>query len=98
MDQLTGSGIFMLGSPGRDGHPRDPFRLPLDCSIWVAPLALVLCSFRTSCWRSLTCRKADVCLFPKQFDEKVAKLHLPALGEAHSVPTQEQADCSSVEL
>merc|ERR1712144_201935 len=36
--------------------------------------------------------KNDVYLLPKELDEKVAKLHLPALGANLTVLTKEQAD------
>jgi len=36
--------------------------------------------------------KNDVYLLPKHLDEKVARLHLPALGAQLTVLTQEQAD------
>ena len=35
--------------------------------------------------------KNDVCLFPKELDEKVAKLHLPAHGAALNVPARGNA-------
>merc|ERR1712244_164289 len=36
--------------------------------------------------------KNEVYLLPKELDEKVASLHLPALGAELTTPTQEQAD------
>merc|ERR1712226_1531206 len=42
--------------------------------------------------------KNDVCLLPKSLDEKVASLHLPALGAVLTVPTQEQADYIGVKV
>ena len=36
--------------------------------------------------------KNDVYLLPKDLDEKVARLHLPALGAQLTVPSKEQAD------
>merc|ERR1719291_764019 len=40
--------------------------------------------------------KNQVYLLPKELDEKVASLHLPALGAELTVLTQEQADCIGV--
>merc|ERR1719230_179754 len=42
--------------------------------------------------------KNEVYLLPKELDEKVAKLHLPALGANLTVPTKEQADYIGVAL
>merc|ERR1711972_591743 len=42
--------------------------------------------------------KNDVYLLPKSLDEKVASLHLPALGAELTVPTQEQADYIGVKV
>merc|ERR1711881_122198 len=42
--------------------------------------------------------KNDVYLLPKELDEKVARLHLPALGAELTVPTQEQADYIGVKV
>ena len=49
---------------------------------------------RTRCWRSLN----DVFLLPKEFDEKVAKLRVPALGAKLTVLSQEQADYIGVKV
>merc|ERR1712039_380723 len=43
-------------------------------------------------WKETKAYKNDVYLLPKSLDEKVAALHLPALGAQLTVPTQEQAD------
>jgi adenosylhomocysteinase len=43
-------------------------------------------------WKETKTYKNDVYLLPKSLDEKVAALHLPALGAELTVPTQEQAD------
>merc|ERR1712228_647203 len=40
--------------------------------------------------------KNEVYLLPKTLDEKVARLHLPALGAQLTTPTQEQADYINV--
>merc|ERR1711971_1544264 len=42
--------------------------------------------------------KNDVYLLPKHLDEKVASLHLPALGAELTVPSQEQADYIGVKV
>merc|ERR1712217_396646 len=42
--------------------------------------------------------KNDVYLLPKALDEKVASLHLPALGAEMTVPSQEQADYIGVKV
>ena len=36
---------------------------------------------------------SDVYLLPKEPDENVAKLHLPAPGAQHSTLSKEQVDC-----
>merc|ERR1712072_751248 len=43
-------------------------------------------------WKETKAYKNDVYLLPKELDEKVAKLHLPALGAEMTILTQEQAD------
>merc|ERR1712073_298707 len=43
-------------------------------------------------WKETKAYKNDVYLLPKALDEKVARLHLPALGANLTVLTQEQAD------
>merc|ERR1739845_112560 len=43
-------------------------------------------------WKESKGYKNDVYLLPKELDEKVAKLHLPALGAHLTVPSKEQAD------
>merc|ERR1711877_15727 len=43
-------------------------------------------------WKENKGYKNEVYLLPKELDEKVAKLHLPALGANLTVPSQEQAD------
>ena len=42
--------------------------------------------------------KNDVYLLPKELDEKVARLHLPALGAQLTVPSKEQADYIGVSV
>merc|ERR1719301_511808 len=42
--------------------------------------------------------KNDVYLLPKNLDEKVASLHLPALGAELTVPTKEQAEYIGVSV
>merc|ERR1712160_14527 len=43
-------------------------------------------------WKETKAYKNDVYLLPKALDEKVARLHLPALGAQLTMPTKEQAD------
>jgi|Transcript_14139 adenosylhomocysteinase len=43
-------------------------------------------------WKTTKAYKNDVYLLPKSLDEKVAALHLPALGAQMTVLTKEQAD------
>merc|ERR1712070_999711 len=43
-------------------------------------------------WKETKAYKNDVYLLPKALDEKVARLHLPALGAVLTVPSKEQAD------
>merc|ERR1719371_163006 len=49
-------------------------------------------------WKENKGYKNDVYLLPKDLDEKVARLHLPALGAELTVPTQEQADYIGVKV
>merc|ERR1711971_495750 len=49
-------------------------------------------------WKETKAYKNDVYLLPKSLDEKVASLHLPALGAELTVPTQEQADYIGVKV
>merc|ERR1711901_10935 len=43
-------------------------------------------------WKETKAYKNDVYLLPKELDEKVARLHLPALGAQLTVLSKEQAD------
>merc|ERR1711897_66814 len=43
-------------------------------------------------WKETKAYKNNVYLLPKELDEKVARLHLPALGAELTELTQEQAD------
>merc|ERR1712226_964674 len=49
-------------------------------------------------WKESKGYKNDVYLLPKHLDEKVASLHLPALGAELTVLTQEQADYIGVKV
>jgi len=49
-------------------------------------------------WKETKAYKNDVYLLPKALDEKVARLHLPALGAVLTVPSKEQADYIGVSL
>merc|ERR1712153_180320 len=86
-----GHGIIVLAS-GRllnlgcaTGHPS----FVMSCSFTnqtLAQLDLI------NNWKTKGKYKADVYLLPKELDEKVAALHLPALGANLTVLTTEQAD------
>merc|ERR1712118_574640 len=49
-------------------------------------------------WKETKAYKNDVYLLPKELDEKVAALHLPALGAEMTIMTQEQADYIGVKV
>merc|ERR1711953_385802 len=49
-------------------------------------------------WKKTKAYKNDVYLLPKELDEKVARLHLPALGAKLTELTKEQADYITVEV
>merc|ERR1712232_334207 len=49
-------------------------------------------------WKETKAYKNDVYLLPKELDEKVAKLHLPALGANLTVLSKEQADYIGVKV
>merc|ERR1712151_394373 len=49
-------------------------------------------------WKETKAYKNDVYLLPKELDEKVARLHLPALDAELTVLTKEQADYISVNV
>merc|ERR1712125_178423 len=49
-------------------------------------------------WKETKAYKNEVYLLPKYLDEKVAALHLPALGAELTVPTKEQADYIGVKV
>jgi len=49
-------------------------------------------------WKENKGYKNEVYLLPKNLDEKVASLHLPALGAEMTIPTQEQADYIGVKV
>merc|ERR1711862_702160 len=86
-----GHGIIMLAS-GR--------LLNLGCATG-HPSFVVSCSFTNQTlaqldllknWRETKAYKNDVYLLPKDLDEKVARLHLPALGARLTTLSKEQAD------
>jgi len=86
-----GHGVIVLAS-GRllnlgcaTGHPS----FVMSCSFTnqtLAQLDLV------NNWKTTKAYKNDVYLLPKHLDEKVARLHLPALGAQLTQLTKEQAD------
>merc|ERR1711959_670688 len=49
-------------------------------------------------WKENKGYKNDVYLLPKELDEKVARLHLPALGAEMTVLSKEQADYIGVKV
>merc|ERR1712070_1068240 len=49
-------------------------------------------------WKTTKAYKNDVYLLPKDLDEKVARLHLPALGAHLTTLTKEQADYIGVKI
>merc|ERR1711967_188311 len=49
-------------------------------------------------WKETKAYKNDVYLLPKDLDEKVARLHLPALGAEMTTLTTEQADYIGVKV
>merc|ERR1719238_1274312 len=49
-------------------------------------------------WKETKAYKNDVYLLPKALDEKVAALHLPALGAEMTILTQEQSDYIGVKV
>merc|ERR1712019_162522 len=84
-----GHGVIMLAS-GR--------LLNLGCATG-HPSFVMSCSFTNQVLAQLDLLKAkekgyknDVYLLPKILDEKVASLHIPALGAEMTTPTKEQAD------
>merc|ERR1711923_565248 len=86
-----GHGVIVLAS-GRllnlgcaTGHPS----FVMSCSFTNQVLAQ-LDLFKN--WKETKAYKNDVYLLPKNLDEKVARLHLPALGAELTELTKEQAD------
>merc|ERR1711920_384640 len=91
-----GHGIIMLAS-GRlmnlgcaTGHPS----FVMSCSFTNQTLA------QLELWKERDSGKYknDVYLLPKELDEKVARLHLPALGAELTVLSKEQADYIGVKV
>merc|ERR1719488_218918 len=92
-----GHGIIMLAS-GRlcnlgcaTGHPS----FVMSCSFTNQVLGQL---DLLANWKEGKGYKNQVYLLPKNLDEKVASLHLPALGAQLTVPTQEQADYIGVKV
>merc|ERR1712072_660576 len=92
----NGKGIIVLAS-GRllnlgcaTGHPS----FVMSCSFTNQTLA------QLELWKERDTGKyaKDVYLLPKELDEKVARLHLPALGANLTVMTKEQADYIDVSV
>merc|ERR1712151_259287 len=90
-----GHGIIMLAS-GR--------LLNLGCATG-HPSFVMSCSFTNQVlaqldllknWKETKAYNKDIYLLPKELDEKVARLHLPALGANLTVLSKEQADYISV--
>merc|ERR1712164_214023 len=92
-----GHGIIVLAS-GRllnlgcaTGHPS----FVMSCSFTNQTLAQL---DLLKNWKETKKYKNDVYLLPKELDEKVAKLHLPALGAQLTTLTKEQADYIGVKV
>merc|ERR1712003_173857 len=94
---LDGHGVIVLAS-GR--------LLNLGCATG-HPSFVMSCSFTNQVlgqldlfanWNENKGYKNEVYLLPKNLDEKVASLHLPALGAEMTIPTQEQADYIGVKV
>jgi len=92
-----GHGIIMLAS-GRlcnlgcaTGHPS----FVMSCSFTNQVLAQV---DLLKNWKEGKGYKNDVYLLPKELDEKVARLHLPALGASLTTLSKEQADYIGVKV
>merc|ERR1712169_72811 len=92
-----GHGIIVLAS-GRlcnlgcaTGHPS----FVMSCSFTNQVLAQL---DLLNDWKETKAYKNDVYLLPKELDEKVARLHLPALGAELTTLTQEQADYIGVKV
>merc|ERR1712187_969947 len=92
-----GHGIIVLAS-GR--------LLNLGCATG-HPSFVMSCSFRNQVlgqldlldnWKNNKGYKNEVYLLPKALDEKVAKLHLGALGAEMTIPSKEQADYIGVKV
>jgi len=92
-----GHGIIVLAS-GRllnlgcaTGHPS----FVMSCSFTNQTLAQI---DLVNNWKVTKKYKNDVYLLPKELDEKVARLHLPALGAQLTQLTKEQADYIGVKI
>merc|ERR1712003_526402 len=92
-----GHGIIVLAS-GR--------LLNLGCATG-PPSFVMSCSFTNQClaqldllknWKETKAYKNDVYLLPKDLDEKVARLHLPALGANLTTLSKEQAEYIGVKI
>merc|ERR1711959_206561 len=92
-----GHGVIILAS-GR--------LLNLGCATG-HPSFVVSCSFTNQVlaqldilknWKETKAYKNEVYLLPKELDEKVARLHLPALGAEMTVLSKEQADYIGVKV
>merc|ERR1711937_171708 len=93
----NGNGVIILAS-GR--------LLNLGCATG-HPSFVMSCSFTNQCLAQLDllnnsnvtkAYKNDVYLLPKDLDEKVARLHLPALGANLTTLSKEQADYIGVKV
>merc|ERR1712072_223710 len=92
-----GHGIIVLAS-GRllnlgcaTGHPS----FVMSCSFTNQTLAQL---DLLKNWKETKAYKNDVYLLPKDLDEKVARLHLPALGAEMTTPTKERLTTSACRL
>merc|ERR1712130_699353 len=92
-----GHGVIILAS-GRlcnlgcaTGHPS----FVMSCSFTNQVLAQLVILKN---WKETKAYKNNVYLLPKELDEKVARLHLPALGAELTTLTKEQADYIGVKV
>merc|ERR1711990_778643 len=92
-----GHGVIMLAA-GRlmnlgcaTGHPS----FVMSCSFTNQTLAQL---DLLNNWKETKAYKNDVYLLPKELDEKVARLHLPALGAQLTTLSKEQADYIGVKV
>merc|ERR1712025_254018 len=104
--------IDMAGLEGTQGIKTENIKPQVDRYVFATghPSFVMSCSFTNQTlaqldllrnWKETDASKKyknDVYLLPKHLDEKVARLHLPALGAQLTELTQEQADYIGVKV